>query len=154
MESYEALSNAINRKTAEHAKGLGLSISTVSKWQLPSVDFTDSGAFNPLDRIESIIEKSLRLGNPAELALSPVFYLGDKFNFVPLILPPTSPNLAEITTQLHRIVSEFGLLINESSEALKDGIVTPAERKRIELDAQRLLASTGLFLKLVQEAAK
>lgn len=154
MESYEALGNAINRQTKEHAKRLGLSVSTISKWQEPSVDFTDSGAFNPLDRIETIMETSLHLGNPAELALSPVFYLGDKFNFVPLILPPASPNLAEITMQLHKIVSEFGLLINESSEALKDGIVTPSERKRIELDAQRLLASTGLFLKLVQEASK
>jgi len=153
MESYEALSIAINRKTAAHAKGLGLSVSTVSKWQEPSVDFTDSGAFNPVDRIETIMETSLRLGNPPEMALSPVFYLGDRFKFVPLFLPNAPLNLVDISKQLHKVVVEFGHVIHEAADALEDGIITPGERKAIEKHAVHLFTQLGLFLKQVKKAS-
>jgi hypothetical protein len=154
MESHEALSNTINRKTSTHAKALGLSVSTVSKWQEPSVDFSDSGAFNPLDRIETIISTSIAQGNSLDMALSPVYFLAEKFNFVPLLLPATPPNFADISRQLHKVVCEFGHVIQESADALDDGKVSPDERRRIEREAQHLYSSLGLFLKQIEAAEK
>ena len=154
MESYEALANTINRKTAVHAKALGLALSTVSKWQEPSMDFSDSGALNPLDRVETMIQTALILGQPLEQALSPVFYLGDRFEFVPLLLSKGTPNLSDITKQLHRVVKEVGSVIHVSSEALEDGKITPDERRAIEREAQNLYAELGRFLKMIQIASK
>lgn len=154
MESFEALSNAIQRKTSIHAKALSLSISTVSKWQEPSVDFSDSGAFNPLDRIETIIRTAQTLGVPPEMALSPVFYLGDRFNFIPLILPKAPACLADISRQLHKVVAEFGHVIQESSDAIEDGRITAEERKRIEREAQHLYSALGLFINQIKLASE
>jgi len=154
MESHEALADTINRKTATYAKALGLSVSTVSKWQEPSFDFTDSGAFNPLDRIETIIRTSLDLGNAPDMALSPVFYLAERFDFVPLLLPKAPPNFADISRTLHKVVAEFGHVINEAADALEDGKITQDERRRIEREARHLYAALGMFLSQIKLAEK
>jgi len=155
MESFEALANTINRKTAVHAKALGLSVSSVAKWQEPSLDFSDSGAFNPLDRVETIIKTALGLGVEHDMALAPVHYLGEKFNFVTMLLPPRDrEELPDISRQLHRVVTEFGHLLQESAEALEDGKISPAERKRIEREALHLYSALGLFITLVQKVSK
>ena len=90
MKSYEAIQRAINGKTIEHAKALGISLSSVTKWQEPHLDFTDSGSYNPLDRIESITEKSLSLGNPPDRAYAPLQYLTERFGVIMLRLPSYS----------------------------------------------------------------
>jgi hypothetical protein len=73
MKTFEALQKAINGNTAYHAKRLGLSAPMLHKWQEPHMDWSDSGAYNPLDRIEAIIEIARSLGT--EEALAPVYYL-------------------------------------------------------------------------------
>jgi len=154
MESYEALGTAINRKTAVHARALGLSLPTVHKWQEPSADFSDSGAYNPLDRIETIMATSLHLGNPTEVAMAPVFYLANRFSFIPLFSTLGTSDLPEISRQLNRVVAEFGNLIRESADALDDGKVSPAERRQIERAGMNLFTQLGHFMYLIKEAAK
>jgi hypothetical protein len=82
MKSHEALQKAINGKTVEHAKRLGKSTVLINKWQEPHTDFTDSGAYNPLDRIEAIVEESIRQGVPLANALAPIYWLNDRFNLI------------------------------------------------------------------------
>lgn len=154
MKSYEALATAINRSTPDHAKAMHLSTSLVNKWQEPCVDFSDSGCHNPLDRIESVIETSLKLGNPVEVALSPVFYLASRFNFVPLILPSVPPNLAELSKQLNHLIKHFGQLIEESAGALEDGRITLDERRTLDRSAQHLMAALGSFMSQIAEVSK
>ena len=154
MESFEALANAIQRKTTHHAKALSLSVSAVSKWQEPSLDFSDSGSLNPLDRIETVMRTAIDLGVAHDMALSPVFYLGERFGFVPMVLPKAPACLAEISKQLNKVVAEFGHVIQESAEALEDGRITEQERRGIEREAQHLYAALGQFLTLINSAAK
>jgi hypothetical protein len=155
MESYEALANVIQRKTPTHAKALGLSVSAVSKWQEPSVDFSDSGSLNPLDRIETIIRTATSLGMPIETALSPVHYLGEKFNFTILPLPAKEhADLADLSRQLHKVVSEFSHVLQEASDALEDGKISANERRGIEREALHLYIALGSFLSQVQQAAR
>lgn len=154
METHEALANAIGRNTTAHAKALGTSVSLVSKWKEPSTDFSDSGTINPLDRIETIMQTALSLDTEPDMALSPVYYLGQRFGFIPMLLPKSPPNLAEISRQLHKVIGEFSHVIKESSDALEDGRITPQERKIIEKEAQHLMSALGLFLSQIEAAAK
>lgn len=154
MESYEAIATAINRDTVKQAKALGLSTSLLAKWQEPSTDFTDSGAYNPLDRILTIMKTSQELGTPLEAALAPLLFLAQSLNCAIIPLPSAGQCLNNVTKQLYRVIKEFGDLIKESSDAIKDGRITPDERRRVEKEGQQLLYHLGLFLKLIQEAAK
>jgi hypothetical protein len=154
MKSHEALATAINRSTPDHAKVMHLSTSSVNKWQEPNSDFSDSGSHNPLDRVESIMETSLKLGNPADVALSPVFYLAAKFNFVPLLLPSVPPNLSDLSKQLNHLVKDFGDLLETSASALEDGRVTPDERRSMDKCAQHLLSALGVYMNQVAEVSK
>lgn len=154
METYEALAITINRDTVCHAKALGLSTSLVNKWQEPSTDFSDSGAYNPLDRLRTVILTSKTLGQPPEVFLAPLYYFRSEFNLCIFPLPDGTPGLQEITAQLYTVIKQFGDLIRESSEAISDGRITPDERRRVDKYGQNLLHHLGLFLQQIHEAAK
>jgi len=154
MKSYEALHRAISGKTVAHAKELHLSTSTVNKWQEPTTDFTDSGAFNPLDRIEKIIETSLKLQTPREDALAPVQYFARRFNCCLIPLPEVSLSLKNLQSQLSHTVKEFSHLMEQSADAMADNIITGDERKRIEREGQHLMHHLGCYLELVKEASE
>lgn len=154
MKTYEAIHNAIAGKTVAHAKELHLSSSTVGKWQEPTTDFTDSGAFNPLDRIEKIIETSLKLGTVREDALAPIQFLATRFNCFLVPLPDQSPNLKNLQAQLSHTVKEFSHLMAQSADAMADNVITGDERKRIEREGQHLMHHLGCFLEMVKEASE
>jgi hypothetical protein len=154
MESFEALSTAINRNTVKHAKALGLATSTVNKWQEPSTDFNDSGSYNPLDRIETIIKTALEMGNPADAATMPVQYLAQRFNLFVTPLPPTNPGLSDIIQQIHKTTREFADLIKVSSDAIEDGRFTPDRRRRIEKEGLHLLTAVSTLIKMIQEKSR
>jgi len=155
MRSHEAIQSAINGKTVEHAQALALSVSAVTKWQEPHLDFTDSGSYNPLDRIESIIEKSLSLGNPPERAYAPIQYLAERFGLIMLALPKTCNGNIEISRELLKTIKEFGELAEAASAALNnDGRISKREAERIEKEAWELIRQTALFIQIVKEAVK
>lgn len=154
MKSYEAIQRAIAGKTIIHAKELHLSTSTVSKWQEPTTDFTDSGAFNPLDRIEKVIETGLNLQTRREDALAPLQYLAQRFNCFLIPLPENSPSLKNLQSQLSHTVKEFSHLMEQSADAMSDNIITGDERKRIEREGQHLMHHLGCYLEMVKEASE
>lgn len=154
MKTYEALQRSIAGKTVLHAKELHMSTSLINKWQEPTNDFTDSGAFNPLDRIETIIETSLKLQIIREEALAPIQFLANRFNCILIPLPETSSTLKNLQSQLSHTVKEFSHLMESSADAMTDNIITPDERRRIEREGQHLFHHLGCFLEMVKEASE
>lgn len=150
MKSYEALEKVIGRKTIEFAKRLRLSSSLVHKWTEPSTEWTDSGALNPLDRIEHIIEIALTLGVPQEDAFAPLKYLTERFGFILVSLPETKETKSIITPKdLAKIIKEFGEVVESASKALDDGKITPREAIEIEKEAWELIRQVASFVQRV-----
>lgn len=153
MKSYEALQQAINGKTVETAKALGIATVTVNKWQEPHTDYTDSGSYNPLDRIETIIEKSLATANCQDAAYAPIYYLAERFNLVAIPIPGCKC-LDDLSKELHASIKEFGHLVSVASEAMGDGRVSKREFERIEEEGQDLIRHTMAFIQKAKELAK
>lgn len=155
MKTFEAMGMAIGRDRVEHAKALHKSVHLISKWTEPSTDFTDSGTFNPLDRIETIIETALKIGNVSQpQALAPLYYLAGRFNCQLLPIPSQHPCLQDLAAQLCTTITEFGQMVSASGEAMSDGIISPDERRRIEKEALELQAAIGLFTQMVAELSR
>lgn len=154
MKSFEALEIAVNKKTAEFAKRLRLSTSLVHKWTEPSTDFTDSGALNPLDRVEHIIETSLALGNLHSDAYAPLQYLTERFGLIILNLPKSDHSPETIQKELLETISDFGELAEESGRALQDGRLNAREALKIEKEAWELIRQTAAFMQIVKESCK
>ena len=154
MKSHEAIQIAINGKTVEHAKRLGKSISLLSKWQEPQGDYTDSGAYNPLDRIEAIVEKSLSLGNSFEDATAPIKYLEEKFGIIGIVLPKNPPCMNEMSQELLETIHEFGQLAEAASKALWDGKITSQEYLKIEKEGWDLIRQVTEFMHKAKESVK
>lgn len=146
MNTFDAIQRAIAGKTVAHSKALHLSVSSVNKWQEPSKDFDDSGSYNPLDRIETIIETSLKLDTPREDALAPIQYLAASFNCLLIPLPNENPSLKNMHYELAALVKEFGHLMEKSADAMADGRITADELRAVEHEAQHLQYRLGLFL--------
>lgn len=153
MHSYEAMQDAIRGKTVEHAKALGVSVSLVAKWQEPHTDFTDSGAYNPLDRIATILETALRLGIPRPHALSPIYYLNHRFDLVCFPLPAHGAGNA-VNDELISTIKEFSDLAQATSEGLIDGRISHIEAKKIIREGQEALRAIGALLEVVKEAIR
>lgn len=152
MNSHEAIQSAVNGKTIVHAKKLGVSLSLVSKWQEPSTDFTDSGAYNPLDRIETIIETSRALGNGPKRAFAPIFFLAERFNLIAIYAPTPSRGLPELQCELARLTKEFGDVLTAAGESFADGEVSKKEAARIKKEGHELLRAVSTFMAKVDEA--
>lgn len=149
MKSYEAFQAAIRGKTVEFARKLGLSTPLIHKWQEPSTDFTDSGALNPLDRIETVIEEAQRQGNPD--AFAPVHYLAERFGLV-IIGDVNGPLcLNELTKELLHTSKEFGELAAAASKALEDHKLNRNEIKEIKKEGWELIRQTASFLRKIEE---
>lgn len=147
MKSYESIQAAIAGKTIEHAKRLGVSTSLVSKWQEPHTDFTDSGAYNPVDRIETIISTAQDLKNPE--ALAPLHYLAEQFGILALPIPRC--DCTNITTDMILAVKEFGDIAQEVTKAIGDGNVDREEAKRIRKEGMHAVRA---ILTLIHDAEK
>jgi hypothetical protein len=145
MKSYEALNNAIGKNTKEHAKALHVSSALVYKWQEPSTDFEDSGAYNPLDRLETIIQSALNLGASPDDAFSPVYYLAEQFNLVVVPMPDEAGDISTLSQELLKTVAEFGDLTKEAAGAMADGKITPHEFCVIEREAWELIRQVAAF---------
>lgn len=154
MQSHEALQLAINRQTKEHAKRLGLSWSTVNKWQEPSEDFTDSGTLSPLDRLERIIETSLILNEPRENAFAPLHYLDQRFGRVCLDVVKPAHAPVDSAKELLRVIKDFGELAAAASAALDDNRITKKEAHAIINEWQELIRQGAVFIEAVKAGMK
>lgn len=152
MEAFEAMGRCIGRETVVIAKALQRSTSLVAKWKEPTTDYGESGALSPLDRLETVIDASLRRGKVLRSdSLAPVQYLAVRFGMCLVDLPPAHPHLQDLSRQVTRLCKEFGDLLTEIGTALEDGQITPDERRRIEAEGQELMSAVGGVLALVAE---
>lgn len=155
MKSYEAIQKAVSGKTIDHAKELHLSTSLLHKWQEPSTDFTDSGAHNPLDRLETIIETALSLGTKREEALAPITFLAHRFNLMLVRAPrPVMQDTSDLSHSLMMTIQHFGHLVKEASIALTDGRVTKEEYEKIQLEGWHLIETAITFMKTAEQMTK
>lgn len=152
MQSFEAMQKAINGKTIEHAKSLGMSRSMVNKWQESSDSFDDSGAYNPLDRIVTVMNTSRAEGNGHERYLAPLHYLAIKFNQIVIPAPPAHKGFSELYQNLSRLSKEFGDLLSISGEKFSDGEVSPRDARAIRQEAYELQTALSAFIMKVEEA--
>ncbi len=150
MESWEAIERAIQRFTTQHARKLGLSNSMVNKWQEPTTDFTDSGAYNPLDRIVTIMETALNLRLSRQDALTPLRWLANQFDCVVIPTPSTTRKFPEIQIQLCKTIREFGELAETASAAFIDGKLSKTERKNIQSEGWQMIEAATTFLKMIE----
>lgn len=155
MKSYEAINKAIGRDAVEHAKELHLSSSQIHKWMEPSTDFTDSGSFNPLDRINTVIKKSLSLGAPFKDAHAPLYWLSQECKHISIQIPDEAIDFVSVSHELLQLVSEFGDVVRESTEAMKqEGISRRRELPAIKKEVWELIRQAMRYLKAVESCAK
>jgi signal transduction histidine kinase len=150
METHEAMRRAVGTDAVRVAKRLGRSSSLISKWCEPSADFTDSGALNPLDRLEMVIEVAEQQKRPSCDAYAPIYYLAHRFGG--LFLPPVKHqvNTLEYSKQLCRVVKEAGEAFAAAAEALEDDELTINERRRIGKELHEALAEMAAFARMVE----
>lgn len=150
MKSYEAIGRTVNGLAVEFAKRLRLSTSLLYKWMEPCVDYSDSGALNPLDRLVTLIETALQLNPRRDDALAPLQYLNEHFNLIAVPRPHNRQTTTEISQELLKTIAEFGELAKITSEALKDRILTADEKQEINIEGWRLLRQVAAFLQSVK----
>ena len=130
MESHEAMRLLVGGDAILMAKRIGRSSSLVQKWCEPSIDFTDSGAYNPLDRTNAMMEEAERLKKSTLEILAPVRYLATGRAMV-IPIPKIQCNTANICRQTIRTIKEVGEALTEASKALEDDRLTPDERRQV-----------------------
>lgn len=150
MKSHDAIRRCVNGHHEDIAKATGRSINLIYRWTLPTSDYTDSGAYNDLDRIESMIDKSLNLGTPAADALAPVYYLAQLFGgfFMPPV--PRSYELKDISKQLCSAMKEAGELFAAAAAALDDDDLSNDEKKQIVKEAHDVMAEVATLTRMVE----
>lgn len=145
-DSFEALEECIRRDSHAVAKVLGMSPSIVQKWkEAPRTeeDFTQSGARNPLDRIQAIIDAVEK--KDAARAHIPILWLCAQNGLsTPFRLPKVTGKSA-INKALLAWTKEFGETCKKVSEALEDGKVDKSELKLISREMMEDIAA-GLAL--------
>jgi hypothetical protein len=152
MENHEALKVAIAGESREHAKRLGLSTISVNKWQEPHVDFSDSGSYNPLDRIDTIVNTALDLKIPKEKALMPIYQLNHNHNLVCFAVPPGGTH--PVNQALISVIKEFADTVQAVSEALGDDRIDRIEAKKIENEGNEALRAIGILIHSVRAAVR
>lgn len=150
MESFESLRMAIGGHAVRVAKALGLSSSLVHKWCESSSDFSDSGALNPLDRIETIIHTTIREGQAQRDALAPLFYLASRFDCIVLPPVPRAIDTRDYIRQLCEAMKEAGQAFATAAEALEDDNISTNERRKIARDAYEAIEALSKFVRMVE----
>lgn len=154
MDSHEALKRAIKGHFREQAKRAGRSKDLIYKWTEPTDDFSVSGAFNPLDRVEAIIDEALRLQVPAVDALAPIHYLAQRFGgfFLPPV--PRTCQQGDISRQLCKTMKEVSESFAVAAAALEDDHLTPNERKEMLRSAYEGLHELTALIALIESDVK
>ncbi|MHC4884299.1 MAG: phage regulatory CII family protein [Planctomycetota bacterium] len=152
MDSYEVLKEAVDRVGAKKvAAQLQVSTSLVYKWcEAPSEEIGDekSGARNPLDRIDRLIEAT---GDTGALQ-----WLCDRADGFFVANPKTDKvNLdADFIANTQRMISEFSELLQVVSASMADdGKVDAKEAKQIRREWQDLKSYAEAFVHACEEGA-
>lgn len=151
MKSHEALDRAIGRNAVEFSARISKSSELVNKWR---EDRRSSGAINPLDWVERLVEISLQIETPFEDATAPIQYLAERFGLIVIPLPKIDNRQAAVSEELLKTIHEFGDLAQVTSVALRDGNITWKEHDSISREAWELIRQVAVFLQRVDAAVK
>jgi hypothetical protein len=139
MKSHELLREVFEKCNVKQvASDLGLSMSLIYKWAEPS-ETNGSGANNPLDRIESLIQST----NDPRLAQWICERAGGFFIKNPQANWPHPYNLIPATNQ---ILQEFADLLSVVALAATDNHITPPEARTIRARWEELKSVTEGFV--------
>lgn len=148
MKSYEAMNLLVGGDAASHAKRLGLSPRMIYRWCEPNADYSDSGAYNPLDRTRAMMEEAERLGKSRLKILAPVRYLATDLAMV-IPVPRIDCTTTEICLQTIKTIKEVGEVLTAAGKALEDNKLTPNEKRDVlkKMDAafHALATLQGMF---------
>lgn len=150
MESYQAMRMLIGGDTVALAKRLNRSTSLLHKWGEPHTDYEQSGAMNPLDRLEIMIEFARGAGRTDDEALAPIHWLANRFDC--LVLPPSPRHHDDqvYARWLCRAVKEAGEAFAAAADALADGKLTTHERRRVSRELHHAISAMASFARLVE----
>jgi len=154
VDAHEAIKQAVDGHYEEIAKAVGRSANLVYRWTLPSTDFSDSGAYSDLDRLEALIEKSLALGTPPAKSFSPIYRMAHRFGGY--FIPPAPKAFAhkDLARQLTRTMKEVGEALAVTAAALEDDELSPNERRRILKEAQDGMHELAHLVSMVERGAE
>ena len=125
------------------AEDLRLSLSMIYKWAEP-FEGTGSGALNPLDRVEALLEstRDKRI----------VQWISEKAGGFFILNPNTMhPHPEYLIPATNRIVQEFADLLSVVACAAGDNFITNAEAKRIRNNWEQLKSVTECFVHCCEE---
>lgn len=154
MHSHESLKRTVGGFYREIAKRLGLSKETVYKWTESTEDFSSSGAYNPVDRVEAMIDEALRLGVKPVDALAPIHYLAASVGGIFLPPVPRCGSNLDISRQLCKTMKEVSESFAVSAAALEDDHLTPSERRDMLKAAYEGLHELTALIAMIQEQGK
>jgi hypothetical protein len=139
MQSHEILREVISNSSAKQvASDLGLSLSMIYKWAEPD-DGTGSGAVNPLDRIEQLIQST----GDRRLVQWICERAGGFFIQNPRTNNPHPDFLIPATNE---IVQEFADLLAVIASAAADNEISGPEAKKIRARWEELKSVTEGFV--------
>ena len=148
MESYEALREAIGPLVRQVAQAVRRSPHLIYKWMEPCEDFTDPGALNPLDRVNTIINTAKAHGR-GDLALSPVRWLNMEHGMCAIRLPEASGG-GMVNDSLIGAIKEFADLAGATSEAIADHRISLNDRKRVEQEGEEAIRAIITLVQIVK----
>lgn len=145
MQSHELLREVFQKHSAKQvAADLGLSLSMIYKWAEPPELGTGSGAANPLDRIDALLQATgdLRIVQwICQRAGGFFIHNARKKNPHPDFLIPAT----------NEIIQEFADLLAVVASAAGDNDITKAEAKKIRARWEELKVATEGFVHCCEE---
>ncbi len=144
MQSHELFKDILKRTSAKQiASDLGLSLSLIYKWAEPPQDTTGgSGANNPLDRLEKLIQST----GDKRLAQWVCESAGGFYIPNPKAHAPTE-ELMHVTSG---IVQEFADMLSVIAAAAADQQVSELEAKQIRARWEQLKSRTEGFVQAAE----
>ena len=145
MESHELLREIFQKTNLKAAAAqLGLSLSMLYKWSEPPGEGAGSGASNPLDRVDKLVQLS---GDTR-----PVQWLCEKSGGFFIRNPKTShPHSHFLIPATNEIIQEFADLLEVVANAAADSHITKAEAHAIRDRWEELKSVTEGFVRCCEE---
>ena len=150
-ESWEALEECMRRDGPRVAKALHRSESLVQKWKEKPGDevLENSGARNPLDRVELIIATIEKID--PNRAYVPIKWLNARFGFFPPVKMPVGIHSDDdVMRALLDWNKEFGETNAALSESFEDRRITQDEFKKIEREMMEDVIKARSLLELLR----
>jgi transposase len=143
MQSHEVLKEVLKKTSAKQiAADMGLSLSLIYKWAEPPEEGAGSGANNPLDRIEQLLQCT----QDKRIAQWVCERAGGFF----ITNPAAKPHPHSLIPATNDIVQEFADMLQVIAAAAADQTITQDEAKSIRARWEELKSVTEGFVRAAE----